>query len=245
MATPGQLVECIADSLGVPSATVAMHDRNLAEAGLRKKSGRGRSAARVGPEDAANLLIAVAAAPMNGPAVVSSVETLNWYARLRAVSDDGRPAGWPRIGFAALEALPAGHQAFQALSALIDAARTKEMQELELAIKNRGGYWSFVISFFAPFPGVELDWHASTGAHKGRSITVRYTDEVVPDDEAAQEDWVGRKTERFGAGLLRQTRWFHHTVIHDIGDLLADRPAYASRRLLYSGRSSKPSSSEA
>lgn len=164
---------------------------------------------------------------------------MNWYAGLPAITDDGQPRGRPRIGIAALEALPPGHQAFQALSALIDAAQTEEMQELELGIKNGGGHWSFEITFFAPFARVELN--LVTGRWP---IKVEYVDEVPPEDEAIQGDWARRRVERFSAGLLRQSRWFHHAVIYDVGDLLADRPVYASRRRLYLDRSSKPSGSE-
>ena len=60
MATPGQLVQVMADILGIPKATVTQYDRVLAEKGLRSKGGRGTSAARVTSRDAANLLIALA-----------------------------------------------------------------------------------------------------------------------------------------------------------------------------------------
>src|SRR5262245_51999266 len=59
MATPGELVAAVSKLLGVPQPTVAQHDRNLVVAGLRSKSGRGRSAPKVTPRDAAHLLAAV------------------------------------------------------------------------------------------------------------------------------------------------------------------------------------------
>lgn len=80
MATPGDLVETISRSLGVPARTVALHDRALAEAGYRKSGGRGRSAAKVGPEDAANLLIAVVGTPVSGPTVK---DTINSFIQFR------------------------------------------------------------------------------------------------------------------------------------------------------------------
>ena len=39
MATPGQLVEAMAISLGIPVATVIQYDRQLAESGLRSERG--------------------------------------------------------------------------------------------------------------------------------------------------------------------------------------------------------------
>ena len=60
--TPGQLVTTVSEVMGVPRPTVAVIDRQLSEAGLRSKGGRGLSAAAMTPTDAANLLIAVAVA---------------------------------------------------------------------------------------------------------------------------------------------------------------------------------------
>ena len=39
MATPGQLVKCIAEALSIPEASVVQYDRLLAENGLRSKGG--------------------------------------------------------------------------------------------------------------------------------------------------------------------------------------------------------------
>src|SRR5439155_17694246 len=66
MATPGQLVKCIAEALGIPEPTVVQYDRLLAENGLRSKGGRGTSAAKVTAVDAANLLIAIMGSPVAG-----------------------------------------------------------------------------------------------------------------------------------------------------------------------------------
>lgn len=60
MATPKELVAAIAARTGIPEVTVGIHDRNLAEAGLRTPALRGRGVSRVTYQDAANLLIAVA-----------------------------------------------------------------------------------------------------------------------------------------------------------------------------------------
>src|SRR5258707_15474353 len=81
MATPGQLVECVAAALNVPRATVVLYDRILAENGLRSKGGRGRSAAKVTVEDAANLLIAIAGTPTSG--IGSAAATVKQFASLK------------------------------------------------------------------------------------------------------------------------------------------------------------------
>ena len=81
MATPGQLVECMAAALNVPRPTVLLYDRILAENGLRSKGGRGRSAAKVTVEDAANLLIAIAGTPTSG--IGSAAATVKQFASLK------------------------------------------------------------------------------------------------------------------------------------------------------------------
>jgi hypothetical protein len=73
--TPGQLVSAVAIGLDVPEETVVQHDRNLVVAGLRTKGGRGHSAARVTPLDAARLIIAVIASFR----VRDSVSTVNQF----------------------------------------------------------------------------------------------------------------------------------------------------------------------
>ena len=76
MATPGQMVQTMADVLGMPAATVSQYDRQLAEAGLRTTGGRGPSAAKVGATDAANLLIAILGSPVSGASNSSGAASL-------------------------------------------------------------------------------------------------------------------------------------------------------------------------
>jgi hypothetical protein len=59
--TPNSLVGLTARLLGLPVSTVRNVDRQLMEAGLRTKKGRGRGSALMSPSDAATLLIALAA----------------------------------------------------------------------------------------------------------------------------------------------------------------------------------------
>src|SRR4051812_25069566 len=97
MATPGELVNAMADVLGVPAMNVGQHDRNLLAAGLRTRGGRGRSAAKVTAADAANLLIPVAA----GSLIRNSAETCQDYATL-PLSDwvgpvSNHPGPWRRV----------------------------------------------------------------------------------------------------------------------------------------------------
>ena len=62
MATPGKLRDVVAEAFGLSDQLqmVDVHLRNLREAGLIAKAKRGRGAAEVGPDDASNLIIALA-----------------------------------------------------------------------------------------------------------------------------------------------------------------------------------------
>jgi hypothetical protein len=75
MARLSELTAVIADVHGVPEPSVVQIARHLREAGLLSQGGRGLSAAHMTAADAANLLIAVNAAPIakDAPTIVS------WY----------------------------------------------------------------------------------------------------------------------------------------------------------------------
>src|SRR5690349_10139358 len=93
---PGDLIGTVARVLGIPEPTVFQYDRQLVTAGIRRPHGRGRSAKSVTPTDAANLLIAIAAAPIAGSAIQESVDSYETYASLPAVDSSGeRFAAWP------------------------------------------------------------------------------------------------------------------------------------------------------
>ena len=120
MATPGELVRDMAAAFGVSEATVAVHDRNLAIAGLRTKLGRGTSAAKMTPRDAANLTVAI----MGSAEVRDSVIAVKRYAATRSAPPDivkykGRKPSVPQIP--ELITLPEGHTFTQALEAIYTA----------------------------------------------------------------------------------------------------------------------------
>ena len=120
MATPGQLVQVIAGVLGIPTATVTQYDRVLAENGLRSKSGRGTSAAKVTSRDASNLLLAVAASPLFDSSAKDAVENCKLYGSMPVVAWRSK-RNFTRLGLPILDSLPEEHSFGDALSALIDA----------------------------------------------------------------------------------------------------------------------------
>ena len=127
-AYPRELVRTVADVFRLPEATVALHDRALAEHGYRRSGGRGRSAAKVTPDDAANLIIAIAAAPMSGPAIRNTVETYRQYAGLRAgYKNFAKQADWSPL--LVLRELTIGHSLAAAVSGLISAYANQQFEQ--------------------------------------------------------------------------------------------------------------------
>jgi hypothetical protein len=122
MPTPGQLVQTMAEVLGVPAATVAQYDRVLAENGLRSKGGRGLSAARVTAGDAANLLIAILGSPISGAAIKDAAHTCRVYGTLPNLERAALRPNLRSSGLASLAELPVKHSLRAALSALIQQA---------------------------------------------------------------------------------------------------------------------------
>jgi hypothetical protein len=137
MATPRQLVENISKVLGVSVATVIVHDRNLAAANLRTRAGRGRAAAIVTAEDAANLLIALAASS----SVKDSAATVLNYRRLK-VSEPFLSS------IARYDKLPIPHTFGHGLSTLIEAAAANEIESEGL----------INVCFFGPVPRALIEW---------------------------------------------------------------------------------------
>jgi hypothetical protein len=122
MATPGELVQTMADVLGVPRPTVFQYDRSLAENGLRSKKGRGRSAATVTARDAANLLIAAVATPVSGWSMKEAARACKSYASLPSRTGAAGERELSQTSWPALLNLPRRHSFGDALAALIETA---------------------------------------------------------------------------------------------------------------------------
>jgi hypothetical protein len=153
MATPGELVKAIAAVLGIPEPTAVQYDRQLAEAGLRTKGGRGRSAARVTARDASNLLIAIAASPVSGPSVKEAAKTCETYASLPFLVEHSLPK-FSEVGLPALDQLPPTHTLGEATALLIaSAARGEEVTILHDQQTVRRG---LSITFFGPQTAAEI-----------------------------------------------------------------------------------------
>jgi hypothetical protein len=220
MATPGQLVEAMAFSLGISVATVTQYDRQLAESGLRSKGGRGTSAAKVTARDAANLLIAVAASPVAGPTVKEAVRTCEAYGSLKAL----RRASWrtdrlPKFGLPTLASLPAGHSLREALSVLIDAAGKGEIFQIPDREGPLTADFCFGVTFQGPEPWAEILADGSVGQGK-RSQTAR----LVYSSARLRK----RRPPR--GGDLQQIRGISFATIRTLGSLISGAPSDVTRQ---------------
>jgi hypothetical protein len=214
MATPGQLVEAMAISLGIPVATVIQYDRQLAESGLRSRGGRGRSAAAITARDAANLLIAIAASPLAGPTVKEAVRTCEAYGSLKALQRASWIDRFPKFGLPTLASLPPGHSLGEALTTLIDAVGKGEIFQ----IRDREGPFTadfcFGVRFEGPEPWAEILADGSVGQGK----TSQMARLVYTSASAAK----GFRKKRPGRGPdLHQTRRISFATIRALGSLIS------------------------
>jgi hypothetical protein len=100
----------VAEVLGIRPTTTASHVRNLREAGLLTKTGRGITGAHMTPRDAAHLLIAANCSQD----VQDSVETVRRYWKLPNIGGAVMEESFP-----ALAALGHQHSFADALAALL------------------------------------------------------------------------------------------------------------------------------
>jgi hypothetical protein len=153
-----QLGDCIAGVLGIRPTTVASHVRNLREAGLLTKTGRGITGAHMTPLDGARLLIAATCSQD----VQDSVETLHRYGKLthlgKAVQEDTFPT---------LSALGDHHSFAAALATLLDGPSVRlladdpksvvlvtfnhPIHEVLLEVSTHG--WEIEREYKRPWPG--------------------------------------------------------------------------------------------
>ena len=122
MASPGELVWKVSELLGISEPTIGQHDRNLVVAGFRSKSGRGTSAARMTPRDAACLLVAV----LGSEQVKNSAQAVQRYSetRLHKTTSDG----YAHSAVEVLINLHPDHSFVDALEGLIATAADGSLQ---------------------------------------------------------------------------------------------------------------------
>lgn len=216
MATPGELVREMAAAFGVSEATVAVHDRNLAVAGLRTKLGRGTSAPKMTPRDAANLTIAI----MGSAEVRDSVIAVKRYAATRArlantTKYKGREPSVPQIP--ELIALHEGHSFTQALEAIYAAVTTGSLQrafeeQLE-APSARGRNYGF--------EQLQIDVHAPGARAQMQLRGIRGDSEiweyVLPSEPRSAHLALLRELDLNQPSGMQQLRYIYGDVIVRVG----------------------------
>ena len=229
MASPGELVEEAARALGLPVATLTVHDRNLVIAGARSKGGRGPSAAKVTARDAAHLLVAVLASAQ----VKESVHSLTRYRKTRALQAASSDALYDGLGVPELTALPASHSFVDAIEALIASSAqgslAKLMQLDKPRRKDRAEALTPRMEIAALTPGTIGDVRIS-GTGKNVSRSVRYAlpgplnsksaARPSPDDWDAWETMI--RANRKDGDFVQYRRISEHTIIA-IARLLAEK----------------------
>jgi len=216
MATPGQLVQSMADTLGLPVATVIQYDRQLAEGGLRSKGGRGTSAAQVTARDAANLLIAIAASPLAGPSIKEAVHTCAAYGSLKVLPRASWSDRFPNLGLPSMAELAEGHSLRDALCVLIDAAGHGEAISIPGA-RDMPADFCLSITFEGPRPWAEILADGSVG--KGTPSKMA---RLVYASRDAGSGSCGRNPRHWRD--LHQSRWISFATIRALGSLIARGP---------------------
>jgi hypothetical protein len=218
MATPGQLVRIMAETLGVPAETVTNYDRVLSENGMRSKSGRGRGAAKVTAGDAANLLIAIMGSPIAGASVKEAANTCRTYGSLPVLGHVSGTIAFAKLGLPALDELPNKHTLHDGLSALIDSAAKGEHYRIpRYSIPGVGvSDPLFGINLAGPQPWAEI-YADGTGTGEGKKFArlVYNTIKIVVGHA------IPLKSDRQDKGNLSQSRRITYRTIRALGSLLA------------------------
>lgn len=171
MATPGQLMEVVGECLGMSVASVVGYDRYLADAGLRTKGGRGKSAVQVTARDAAHLLVAI----LGGGQVKDAVATVQRYAQTVPHSETSSKRGFKPLRFDELASLPDSHSFIDALEAIITAATNGSLRAAaQSQQKGRAepAAKAPLIELAALTPGTVGNVRVSDG--HGKSAEIRY-----------------------------------------------------------------------
>ena len=210
MASPAQLMETISRATGLPLATVVDIDRRLVKAGLRNIGGRGFSAARMTPLDAARLLTAVLASPHSN----TSAEAVERYMQTRVDKSRSSEGLYTASGLDDLAALPARHAFVDAIASLIASVSTGSFAKL-IAASPDG--WVPHIELYA-FTRATRGRVRIAGLPNGLTASVEY--HLTPAGRAKATGRTGIATAS-ADGDLEQSRRITERTILQIAELLA------------------------
>ena len=170
MARSTELGECVARVLGIRPTAAASHVRNLREAGLLTKTGRGITGAHMTPRDAAHLLIAATCSQD----IQDSVNTVGRYGRLERVGRNVQEEAFPTLAALAERSIFA-----EALATLLDS---KSINFLENDPRS-----TVVVTFTHPSPEILLELSVK-GANFARYYRPPGTSRTSPTTRIPNQD---------------------------------------------------------
>lgn len=212
MATPGQLVKAMAETLGIPVATVTQYDRALAESGLRSKGGRGLSAAKVTASDAANLLIAILGSPVAGASVKVAADTCRTYGQLPFQPKGSAPHLFSGLGLPQLKMLPKLHTLADSIEALITGASEGHVFKPFRGGRRVAPENDLSITLWGPIPRSFIDCYEVTADEKLRHPRLTYRVSPPPRQHTSLCD-------------MHQSRAVSFNTIRVLGSLLVKENA--------------------
>jgi len=221
VASPGELVRKLSELLGIPEPTIVLHDRNLVIAGLRSKTGRGKSAARMTARDAAHLLIAV----LGSSQVKDSVQTVRRYKETRFIAIVS--GGYDDSASAVLRDLPPDHSFVDAIEALVAAAADGSleiaMHVIEAEVEGKKFGYAAVIEITVQTPGElgDISIRGRASGH-GRYALPSPFDQHRPLRPPPEEveAWKQKLNDDYVEGDLTQYRKITDKTILELGQLL-------------------------
>lgn len=221
MIKPGTLAKRLAEAFGLPEASIILHDRYLAEANLRTRKGRGRSASPVSARDVAHNVVAILASAQ----IKDSVLSVRRYAATRADVSRSSEGLFRSCFLGELAELPDDHSFVDALEALIRSVTKGSLAE---RLERVAGVDTVrplpSIEIAALTPGTMADLRI-TGAGRQGSRHVRYT---LPDPFAAGSNPTTAELKQWEATIkqyriesdFEQYRRISQTTIYRLASLL-------------------------
>jgi hypothetical protein len=211
MASPAQLARTISEATGVPLATVVDIDRKLVKGGLRTKAGRGLSAARMQPLDAARLLTAILASPQANEAASAVAR----YAQTQVDTSRSSESIYGAAEGSTLSALAGRHNFVEALAALLASAADGTLASHAAGEDQRRKPSIEIFAFTRATRGrIRL-----AGLQSGQTASVEY----VPADRNREG------LEDRAAGDLEQSRRITERTVIAVATLLAEEAGDVGR----------------
>jgi hypothetical protein len=213
MATAPELMQAVSEATGLPMATVVDMDRRLVKARLRPVGGRGLSAVKLGPLDAARLLTAVLGSPQSNRAA----EAVLRYTQTRPDKTRSSEGLFGAGKIDDLTGLALRHGFVEGLATLITSVATGSLASMIAAMDEDSPLRIEVFAFTRATHGrIRI-----SGLRRGAVANVEY----VPASTERPVAKSGRGSVKSDAGLgdLEQSRRITERTIIQIAKLFTEK----------------------